>query len=270
VDQLLLKLILTPLLIAAASLAGHRWGPGVGGWLVGLPLTSGPIVLFLALREGPAFAATAAAGILAGTMSQAAFSVAYGRLAPARRWPACILAGSIGFGALTIVLEHVALGLAPLALVVAGTLVAALWLLPRSTEGSPDRPGATQAAASRPARPSWDLPARMIAATMVVLLLTGLATTLGARLTGLLSPFPVYGATLAAFGHRLEGPGAAIAVLRGLLLGLFGFIAFFWALAAWLEPIGLAGAFAAAIAVALVVQAASLWLVRRERPAAAP
>ena len=40
---LALKLILTPLLIGGASLAARRWGPAIGGWLVSLPLTSGPV-----------------------------------------------------------------------------------------------------------------------------------------------------------------------------------------------------------------------------------
>src|SRR5262249_34084685 len=120
---------------------------------------------------------------------------------------------------------------------------------------------------NRTSRPPWDLPLRMLAATTVVLLLTSLATGLGARLTGLLSPFPVYGATLAAFAHRLEGPAAAIAVLRGLLLGLFSFLAFFWVLAALLVPVGLAGAFAAAAVVALLVQGVALWVVQRRTPA---
>ena len=35
----------TPTLIGAASLAGRRWGQGVGGVIVALPLTSGPIAL---------------------------------------------------------------------------------------------------------------------------------------------------------------------------------------------------------------------------------
>src|SRR5918992_1631966 len=68
-DTLVLKLVLTPLLIAAASLAGRRWGPAVSGWFVGLPLTSGPIAFFLALEHGVAFAAAAAVGALAGALA---------------------------------------------------------------------------------------------------------------------------------------------------------------------------------------------------------
>src|SRR6185503_8497679 len=80
-DNLTLKLVLTPALIGAASLAGRRWGPAVGGWLVGLPFTSAPIAFYLARDRGPEFASAAAAGIMAGAVSQAAFCLAYARMA---------------------------------------------------------------------------------------------------------------------------------------------------------------------------------------------
>ncbi len=55
----LLKLLLVPTFIGIVSLAGRRWGPTVSGWLVGLPLTSGPVAFFLALEQGNVFAAQA-------------------------------------------------------------------------------------------------------------------------------------------------------------------------------------------------------------------
>lgn len=39
-----LKALLVPSLILGISLAGRRWGPRTAGALVGLPLTSGPVV----------------------------------------------------------------------------------------------------------------------------------------------------------------------------------------------------------------------------------
>ena len=67
--------------------------------------------------------------------------------------------------------------------------------------------------------PRWDLPVRMLAATLIVGVLVAVAPALGPRFTGMLSPFPVYAAILTVFAHRGQGAPAAIGVLRGLLAG---------------------------------------------------
>jgi hypothetical protein len=255
VDGLALKLVLTPTLIGAVSMAGRRWGPGVSGWLVGFPLTSGPVAFFLALDQGVSFAAGVAVGSMTGAAAQAVFCVLYGRWARGRHWAAALLAGSLGFFAATVALQRLTLALAPLLALVVGTVVVALVFMPRDLEGS---------RAAR--RPRWDIPARLVVTTAIVLLLTGLAEALGPSLTGLLATFPLYGAILAGFAHHLEGPGPAIRVLRGLLLGLFAFAGFFFALAFSLERAGIARAFGAAIATALVLQALALWAMRRDSP----
>jgi hypothetical protein len=257
-DTLVLKLVLTPALIGTASLAGRRWGPAVSGWLVGLPMTSGPVAFFLALSLGPAFAAEAAIGVMAGTFSQAVFSLAYAWLALRVGWPLSLAAGSLAFAAATAVLRLVPLPVVPLALAMAASLAATLWLMPRGVRG---------VGGSAAPLPRWDVPARMVVATVFVVGLTGLAPVLGARLTGLLSPFPVYGSVLAGFAHRWEGAGAAIEVLRGLLWGLFGFAAFFLVLAIALPRLGVAPAFLAAIVVAVAIQTVALWIVRRDTAA---
>ncbi|EPO5264916.1 hypothetical protein [Providencia rettgeri] len=46
------KIVITPLLLLTASLAARRWGESIGGLIVGLPLTSGPISFFFALEYG--------------------------------------------------------------------------------------------------------------------------------------------------------------------------------------------------------------------------
>ena len=89
---LLLKLVLTPAVMVAATLAGRRWGGAVSGWLVGLPLTSGPLVFVLTLEHGRRFAGRTAVGSLSGAIAEAAFCVGYA-LAP--RAP--LIAASLGF-----------------------------------------------------------------------------------------------------------------------------------------------------------------------------
>jgi hypothetical protein len=103
----------------------------------------------------------------------------------------------------------------------------------------------------------------MVVATTFVLLLTGSASALGPQLTGLLAPFPLYAAILAVFAHHQAGAPLATRVLHGLLLGLFAFASFFVVLTALIEQVGVATAFAAALTIALVIQAGSLWVLRQ-------
>ncbi len=62
---------------------------------------------------------------------------------------------------------------------------------------------------------------------------------------------------LTVFAHRSSGPGAAVAVLRGVELGLFAFAIVFFVLASLLGRIDTAAAFVCATAAALVGQALS-------------
>jgi hypothetical protein len=236
--------------------AGRRWGPGVSGWLVGFPLTSGPVVFFLALDQGSAFAAAAAVGAMTGAIAQSAFCLLYGRMARRHHWGLALLAGSLAFAATTVALQSFSLSLAALVTAVIGALVIAWLVMPKDSRNVPAAP-----------LPRWDIPARLVVTTALVLVLTGLAPVLGPQLTGLLATFPLYGAILAGFAHHLQGPGPANRVLRGLLLGLFAFAGFFLVLALSIERTGIARAFAAATAAALVLQGGALWVVRRDSPA---
>jgi uncharacterized membrane protein len=69
--------------------------------------------------------------------------------------------------------------------------------------------------------------------------------------------YPVYAAVLTVFAHRSSGPAATIAVLRGVVFGLFAFATFFFALASLLGRIDTAAAFVCATAAAFLVQALS-------------
>ena len=250
VDTTLLKLIATPLLVGAASLAARRWGHAVSGWVVGLPLTSGPIAFFLALDQGAGFAAAAALGSLAGTIGQAGFCVVYGRLVARHGWITAVAAGSLGFALLTLALQRVTLPAGALALLVVAALAVTLVAMPSGRGG-----GAVAAA------PRWDIPGRMVVTTLLVLAITGAAPALGPRVSGLLATFPVYGAILASFADRRDDTAAGIRVLRGMLLGLFSFAGFFVVLSAAIERLGVAPAFGAAIAASLAIQAGTLRFV---------
>src|SRR5438105_6889291 len=114
-NTLLLKLIVTPVLIGAASFAGRRWGES--GWFIGLPLTSGPVCWFLALEQGTGFAAAAARGCLAGAAAEAGFCLAYAVAGRHAGWFRCIAAGTLAYAAGAALLQVASLPLWLLALI---------------------------------------------------------------------------------------------------------------------------------------------------------
>ena len=252
---LLFKLVLTPALIGGATLAARRWGPGVGGWLVGLPLTSGPVAFFLAIDHGTSFAVAAAIGSIGGAAAEAGFCLAYAAVGRRASWPLGLAAGCLGY-----VLASVAIQPA-LRLPLGGELAVVVGVLALSFLAIP--PSGSRVTGAEP--PAWDLPARMIVGTGIVVLLTAVAPALGPHLTGLVAAFPVYAAVLAGFTHHLEDGARAMDVLRGLLVGLFAFTGFFAVINLSLVSLGVALSFAAALVTALVIQGATLsarWVVQ--------
>jgi uncharacterized membrane protein (GlpM family) len=248
-----LKLILAPIIIGSASLAGRKWGPAVSGWIVGMPLTSGPVIFFVALGNGTDFAANAALGVLSGGLSLVAYALAYSWLAVKFRWQVSIAGSLLVFLISTMLLKNFTFPLFSASLLVCGTLVAGLWFMPKYKveKESDKKPGV------------WDIPARIFIGTSFILLLTGIAPHIGSRLTGLLTTIPLYVTILAIFSHRNQGPAAAAHVLRGLLYGMFAFTVFFITLNLLLDRVSLAVAFGLAILSALVIQGISLFILQQ-------
>lgn len=253
-NTFVLKLILTPALIGAASLAGRKWGHAVSGWMVALPLTSGPVVFFIAISHGAAFALVTSLGILSGGISLAVFSLSYAWLAAFQEWPITLFISTALFLASTFVLTSVVIPLWPLFFIVVLAFALTLRIMPRHEANAP----------LLISIPNWDLPARVIITTIFVLLLTELAPFVGARLAGLLSTLPIMTATLTAFAHHQQGHASANEVLRGLVMGLFSFAGFYLVLPLLL-PVGIAIAFPAAILTAFILQGISLWVIQKRK-----
>jgi hypothetical protein len=222
---------------------------------VALPLTSGPVAFLLATDHGVDFAATAAVAMLAGTISQVAFALAYRGLARRGRL-AALAGGCLGFAVSTLALSWLRWpALATFGLVVAA--VASAWLVIRRTTPGEAGPCGTP--------PRWDLPVRMLVATGVVFAITAAAPVIGPQLAGLLSPLPVFGIVLAVFSHHAHGPAAAVGVLDGLVIGLLAPAVFFLAVAVGLPALGLV-TFALATVAALMAQASTMLALPRAAP----
>jgi hypothetical protein len=239
---LALKLLLAPLLVVASSLAGRRWGPQVAGVLVVLPVVAGPILLILYLDHGSRFAAGAARAATLGIVPLALFALIFGYLSRRHGW------------LLTLAVSWVAVLLADLGLaqvkVPAGlALVLAVLALHGANAllRRPDEP-----ARARLPAPWWDLPARAVATALLVLLVTGVAASVGPALTGVLTPFPIALSVVCAFTTALAGHAGVLALLRGIVPGLDGFALFCFLIAVTIDKLGGGAAFGLATVVAVV------------------
>src|SRR5689334_7336988 len=161
---LVLKLILAPVIIGSASLAGRKWGHAVSGWIVGLPLTSGPVAFFVALSHERAFAFETVRGVLSGGFSLIAYSLTYAWLAKRFNWVVSFTASVIVFAGMTILLQTITIAFLPLFLYILGIILLGLWLMPKhEVVQSTATPG------------KWDIPSRILLGTSFILLVTGIA-----------------------------------------------------------------------------------------------
>jgi hypothetical protein len=247
-----LKLFLAPMLIGLVSIAGRRWGPTVGGWLVSLPLTSAPVILFLAIEQGTAFASSAAQNTLMGIISVASFCLVYYWFSFRFGWLISMLAGWIAFFALTFIEESTILPLFFSFVAVIVFLSVVLAVMPKSQ---------SKDLAITP--PRWDTPLRMLVATGFVLGLTGAASILGPQLSGLLAPFPMFTTILAVFTHHFQGAHFTRSLLRAVVAGSFTFVTFFLVISLLVNRWGIAVAFGMALLAALATHSALLFVVRR-------
>jgi hypothetical protein len=248
-----LKLLLVPGLVAAVTLAVRTWGPGIGGWLAGLPVVAGPVLVFYAIEQGTVFAGQAAHATLAGLMATVAFGVAYARCSVRLKWYGCVLVGWTAFAAATFILYALQPALVVSLICLVAATIAGRRALPRvEPSGTPV------------VNPRGDLAIRLLATAILVLVLTGLAERLGPTLSGLLNAFPVLTTIMAAFTHAQRGGDAAVAFVNGYLRGIVGFALFCFVLALTIDRLGLPPALTAALGAQFVV---SGFILRTSRAA---
>ena len=238
-----LKLIVTPLLMWAVSLAARRWGGLLGGLLSGLPITSALVMVFLCLEQGNGFVLSAVPGALAGLAAVQATYLCY--LYATRRWG---VAASIGLSLVAyLALASLLARLGHLTLSIAVTLLLVVSLI-RATAREH-----SSAALPRLRPRIWEIPLRMGAATALLVSTTGFATWLGPAASGMLAPIPVIAWPLVVFSHLQGGRSSMAGMTRGNAIGAIGVIAFYLSLAATLTSLGIAAAFALAVSLAVVL-----------------
>ena len=212
-----LKLILTPLLMLAISLAAKRWGTRIGGLLSGLPITSALVMLFLSLEQGTAFASMAVPGALAGVAAIQATYLFYFLITRRISAVAGCIAALAFYGATAYLMSQA--GLLVLSVIATLLLIVSIVI---ATSKQPPPP-----VASYVALPRWAIPMRMLTATLLLLAITASATWLGPVASGLLAPIPVIAWPLAVFAHVQSGRHELAAIIRGNAIGAVGVVGFY-------------------------------------------
>lgn len=251
---LFFKLTMMPMVIGGITLVSRKWGNSIGGIIGSMPWVAGPILVFFILEQGTAFGIRAIPGILTGVVSLVGFCYCYALVSKRFTWLPTLLISYGAFVATALLLDSLRLSLWSVYGVAVLSILAALRYFPVAVVEAAPR--------QRAIPPTFDIPFRMLVATLFVLAITTLAKALGPTWSGILTPFPIITSILAIFTHYLQGSHAAITILRGIMLGLVGFTTFLFLQAFLLREFPIAVSFLLAFAVNALINLAAVRLMR--------
>lgn len=247
----------TIVVVLGLSAIAERAGPRVAGLLAGLPLGTAIVFFFLGLEQGPAFVTDAAVYTLAALAATLAFSYAYW-LASSRIRRFNLVLTSLSAIAV-FALCSVLISLLPLGILGATALVvAAIAAAMAAMHAIPERPMAR----IRITLPIMALRAGTAAA--VVLVVTGLAESIGPRWSGLLSGFPMTFYPLLLVIHAGHSTEAVHGILRNFPFGVGAVVTFTISAYFLFEPLGVIAGSALSMAGGLGYLLA-FWLFSRYR-----
>ena len=240
---LVLKVITAPLVIVMATLVPRRFGHTVSGLIIGLPLTSLPLLWLVALGHGATFAGSMSGATLTGTVAQVVVIWVYATLAT-RISPTLSMVGALAAFVVTAGLTQALHPSAGVVAVLAGTgFVIALRSWPR-TSSAPVALG------------RYRLALRVVLSAGFTLVVVTLAGRIGPGLSGLAAALPVMSLIMAFVTHQELGADASSRFLQGVTRGSFAYVVSMLVLTELLQSGRMGLAFPLAIASAVVTQLA--------------
>jgi hypothetical protein len=210
---LVVKMAVTAAFLLAATITAERAGPLIGGLVATLPISAGPVYIFLALDHDAHFIAQSALGSLVTNAFNVAFALTYALLAQKRNLAVSLAGAFAAWLALSWASGAVAwtLGTAiALNVVIIGL---AFWL------SAPLRHAPMPRVTTR----WYDLVLRAAMVALLVGAVVTLSFRIGPTASGNLAVFPiVLTSIMIILHHRVGGPATA-AVMANAVIGLGGF-----------------------------------------------
>jgi hypothetical protein len=250
---LIVKMAITAGFVLAATATAERAGPLVGGLVATLPISAGPVYVFLALDHDAPFIAASAILSLVGNANNVIFALVYALLAQKRSLVASLSATFAVWLSLTWFSHSIqwTLGLAAgFNVIVIGV---GLWLA---------RPLRLVSVPGVKAR--WfDLALRAAAVALLVGVVVVFSFRLGPGGSGTLAVFPIVLSSVIVILHRRVGGPVAAAVMANAILGLVGFAVAAMVLHLTAESLGVPLSLALALAISAGTNA--LFYAARQR-----
>ncbi|MEG9883392.1 MAG: hypothetical protein V6Z86_02000 [Hyphomicrobiales bacterium] len=247
-DLLVLKVTVTPLLMWLVSLTARKWGNLAGGLAAGLPISSGPISLYLALEHGAKFAEQAALGSLVGLAAVATTYIVYAICLRLLLPPFCCMIALSIFIILALFIRELHI-----------FFYVFMVFMSMITIPGVTRPSTPSLQSMQP-RPRWDMEARIFSSLILVLGTTSFARQLGPTLSGLLASIPVVAWPLIVFAHVQGGKDSAKAVIRGTMIGIPSVLIFYLVVYLWIAGAGIMKTYAMAFFISALGAAGGLGL----------
>jgi hypothetical protein len=236
----LFKIAVPPVLVAFMSLMARRFGPTIGGLMMGLPWMTGPVLFFLSMDRDAAYAVRACVGVELGTVAIAVFVLTYAAVSRVGPWFVALPSAATAFACAALASRQIELSLLQATGIAIAALLIAYDLIARPVAATP---------ALR--LPWWDIPARMTATFVLVAGIMISTEFLGPQLSGVVASYPVILTVVGSFTHHQLGRDAILRVLRGIALSLIGFAIFFCVVGTLTPSLGLVTAFAIAAAASI-------------------
>lgn len=238
---LIVKMAVTAAFLLAATITAERAGPLIGGLVATLPISAGPVYIFLALDHDSAFIAQSALGSLVTNALNVLFAATYALLAQKRPLAVCVAGAFAVWIGLSYLLGLVHWTL-PLVIVFNIVVIGASLIVVQPLRHV--RVAAVQA--------RWyDLVLRAGMVALLVGTVVTLSYTIGPVVSGNLAVFPIVLTSIMLILHgRIGGPATA-AIMANAVVGLAAFAVALLALHLTAVPLGAPLAMALALAVSV-------------------
>jgi hypothetical protein len=254
---LIVRMAVTAAFLLGATVTAERAGPLIGGLVATLPISAGPVYIFLALDHDAHFIAQSALGSLVTNAFNVIFALTYALLAQKRSLPLGLAGAFAVWTALTWASGFVHWTLPTAILLNVVALGFALWL------SAPMRHVASPRVHAR----WYDLVMRAVMVALLVGVVVTLSFHIGPAASGNLAVFPVVLTSIIIILHRRVGGRPTAAVMANAVIGLGGFAIALTVLALTADPLGSVLALSLTLAVSVGCNIV-VFLVRRRAVAA--